>query len=120
MLNVFGLGLGMWLVVLMGAAFALALAVWMASNYVAYRNGTLHVPKTLFIGLTVGASFFVPALGNLDTAFQGMNFWHSLQYLALTWMINNLRQNRGELHRSPFLEDMSKDNTEQKFYLVVV
>jgi hypothetical protein len=116
MLQVFGLSLGMWLVVLMGGTFAIALAVWMFSNYLSYQNGTLHLPKTLFIGLTVGASFFVPALGNLDTAFQGMNFWHSLQYLALTWMINNLRHNRGELQHAPFLEGMSKDNTQQKFY----
>ena len=29
----------------------------------------------------------MPALGNLDTAFQGMNVWHSFQYLALTWLL---------------------------------
>lgn len=40
------------------------------------------------------ASFIAPALGNLDTAFQGMNVWHSLQYLALTWMLNRLRFDR--------------------------
>jgi hypothetical protein len=75
------------------------------------------VPKTLFIALTVVASFFVPALGNLDTAFQGMNVWHSLQYLALTWMLNNLRQRRGELDSSPFVKRMSVDGTARRYYL---
>jgi hypothetical protein len=29
-----------------------------------------------------------------------MNVWHSFQYLALTWMLNHLRQKRSELDRS--------------------
>jgi hypothetical protein len=61
---------------------------------VQWRAGSLNQPKTLFIALTFMTSFFIPALGNLDTAFQGMNVWHSLQYLALTWMLNNVRQER--------------------------
>jgi hypothetical protein len=116
LLNLFGLSLGTWLVVLVSGAFAASLLAWLCSTYRQYQHGTLHIPKTIFIALTVLASFWVPALGNLDTAFQGMNFWHSLQYLALTWMINNLRQSRGQLQNSPFLEKLSKDNTEQRFY----
>ncbi len=116
LMAVFGLSMGPWMVWMAGGAFALFWGMWMIATLQAYQNGSIHWPKTVFVALTVGASFFVPALGNLDTAFQGMNFWHSTQYLALTWMLNNLRHQRGELQHSPFVERMSKDKTMRKFY----
>ena len=82
-----------------------------------WQQGTLNGPKTIFIVLTVIAAFFVPVLGNLDTAFQGMNMWHSFQYLALTWMLNHLRQQRGQLGGSPFVERMSTAGSARRFYL---
>jgi hypothetical protein len=109
--------LGPWMVWLAGGAFGVALVVWLATTIAAWRNGNLHVPKTMFVGFTVIASFFVPALGNLDTAFQGMNVWHSLQYLALTWMLNNIRQGRGELTRSSFVSRLSEDGSARRYYL---
>ena len=78
-LGLVGLSTGAWMWILAGAAFAISLVVWIAKSIAEYRQGTLHKPKTLFIGVTVAASFMVPALGNLDTAFQGMNVWHSFQ-----------------------------------------
>ncbi|HQA70018.1 MAG TPA: hypothetical protein PK801_16950, partial [Aggregatilineales bacterium] len=42
---------------------------------------------------------------------------HSLQYLALTWMLINLRQRRGELEHSPFVERLARDGAARKFYL---
>jgi hypothetical protein len=109
--------LGPWMVWLAGGAFALALVAWLAKTAVEWQEGRLHVPKTVFIALTITAAFFVPALGNLDTAFQGMNVWHSFQYLALTWMLNNLRQGRGELDRSPFVKRLSVDGSARRYYL---
>jgi hypothetical protein len=109
--------LGSWMVWLAGGAFGIALIVWLVTTFAAWRRGDLHIPKTMFVGLTVLASFFVPALGNLDTAFQGMNVWHSLQYLALTWMLNNIRQGRGELTRSNFVSRLSEDGSERRYYL---
>jgi hypothetical protein len=109
--------LGPWMIWLAGGAFALAFAVWVAKSIVEWRRGTLHVPKTVFIALTVTASFFVPALGNLDTAFQGMNVWHSFQYLALTWMLNNMRYERGELKSSTFVQRLSKSGSARRYYL---
>jgi hypothetical protein len=111
------LPLGSWMVYLAGGAFALALAAWIYKSVGEYLQGRLNWPKTLFIALTVTASFFVPALGNLDTAFQGMNVWHSLQYLALTWMLNRIRQQRGDLRTSPLVERLSKDETARRYYL---
>lgn len=109
--------LGPWMVWLAGAAFGAALLLWIGKTVVEARQGVVHWPKTIFIGLTVVASFFVPALGNLDTAFQGMNVWHSFQYLALTWMINNLRWQRGELEKSPFVKRLSGDGSTRSYYL---
>jgi hypothetical protein len=116
-LGLVGLPLGPWMVWVAGGLFSVALAVWLVKTVMEWRGGTLHTPKTLFIALTVTASFFVPALGNLDTAFQGMNVWHSLQYLALTWMLNNLRQRRGDLDASPFVKRLSVDGTARRYYL---
>lgn len=112
-----GLSVGPWMVWLAGGAFAISLTVWIAKSIVEYRQGTLHKPKTLFIAVTVTASFLVPALGNLDTAFQGMNVWHSLQYLALTWMLNHLRQRQGQLDDSPFVKRLSTDGSARRYYL---
>jgi hypothetical protein len=108
---------GMWMVWLAGGAFGIALALWIGKTLTDQAQGRLNAPKTLFIALTVTAAFFVPALGNLDTAFQGMNVWHSLQYLALTWMLNRLRQQRGELEESPFVERLSNEGSARRFYL---
>jgi hypothetical protein len=102
---------------LAGGAFGIALVAWLVDSANQWRQGTLNGPKTFFIALTATAAFFVPALGNLDTAFQGMNVWHSLQYLALTWMLNNLRQQRGELERSPFVKRLSADGSARRYYM---
>jgi hypothetical protein len=111
---------GNWMVWLVGGAFAIAAVFWTAKTIIEWRTGVLHKPKTLFITLTVTAAFFVPALGNLDTAFQGFNVWHSFQYLALTWMLNNLREQRGELNNSPFVERMSTDHSARRFYTFTI
>jgi hypothetical protein len=110
------LPIGPWMVWLAGGAFAIALAWWITKSVMEWRQGTLHVPKTLFIGLTISVSFIVPALGNLDTAFQGMNVWHSFQYLALTWLLINLANRRGQLKNSPFVERLSKTGASKKYY----
>jgi hypothetical protein len=112
----FGLSMGAWMYISSGAVFGLTLILWMVTTVLAWRAGTLHGPKTLFVALTVTASFCVPLMGNLDTAFQGMNFWHSLQYLALTWMLNNVRQKRGELDNSPMVKRLSQDRSARRFY----
>jgi hypothetical protein len=108
--------IGPWMVWLTGAAFGLSLVWWIAKSVKEWREGELHVPKTLFIALTVSVSFIVPALGNLDTAFQGMNVWHSFQYLALTWLLINLANRRGQLKNSPFVERLSETGSSRKYY----
>lgn len=106
-----------WIVYVAGIAFGISLIAFIVKTIYEFRAGTAHVPKVLFIAFTVIASFVVPSLGNLDTAFQGMNVWHSFQYLALTWYVNRLREERGELQKEPLLERLSKDGAAKIFYL---
>jgi len=105
-----------WIVYAAGAAFGLSLLAFLAKSFVEIREGRAHLPKIIFILLTAMASFIVPAMGNLDTAFQGMNVWHSFQYLALTWYINRLRADRGDLKRTPLVERISADGKAKVYY----
>jgi hypothetical protein len=105
-----------WIVYLAATAFGISLLAFIGKSIYEYRNGIAHLPKIVFISFTVIASFIVPALGNLDTAFQGMNVWHSFQYLALTWFANRLRQQRGELDSQPVLERISEPGHARMFY----
>lgn len=105
-----------WVVVLAFLVFGVSLVAFIVKTVKEFRQGTAHIPKVVFISVTVGASFIVPALGNLDTAFQGMNVWHSFQYLALTWYANRLREARGELDRQPILKSISEQGHARQYY----
>jgi hypothetical protein len=99
-----------WLAYLAFAAFFGMLLLFIGKTVVEYRNGRFNLPKTLLISFTVGVMFWTPTMPNMDTAFQGINVWHSFQYLALTWYANRLREQRtgkrlGFLH---LWEDLSK------------
>jgi hypothetical protein len=59
----------------------------------------------------------MPALDNLDTAFQGLNTWHSFQYLALTYYILKLRQQSGDLAKSnPAIDKMASEKRPWRLY----
>ena len=77
--------------------FVISLAGWILKTSVELHNGTVSMPKTLLIGITTVVSFLLPLGSNLDILFQGYNTWHSFQYLFLLWLINRLRDQRGEL-----------------------
>ncbi|HUN65643.1 MAG TPA: hypothetical protein VMW43_06035 [Bacteroidota bacterium] len=79
------------------------------------RSGTAHYPKILLISLTAIVAFFIPAFRNLDVAFQGFNTWHSFQYLGLTYYINRLRHERGEIG-TRFIDNMSTDGKTWRYY----
>ena len=81
----------------MTTIFMVALVAYIIKTVQEYRAGTVNVPKTVFIVLTVLVASTIPALPNLDTAFQGMNTWHSFQYLAITFYIIKIRQEYGNL-----------------------
>jgi hypothetical protein len=80
-----------------GVIFGLFLVAWLGKTALEFHNGSVSVPKTLLIAITTLVSFFLPMGSNLDVLFQGYNTWHSFQYLFLLWLINRLREQRGEL-----------------------
>ncbi len=87
------------------AVFVIALVAFIVKTYREWRGGYIHWPKTVFIVITVAVAFTMPMLKNLDTAFQGLNTWHSFQYLALTIYIVRLRKQSGELAQASKLID---------------
>lgn len=61
------------------------------------REGTLlEVRHQLIVWMAV-LGFAVPLFPNLDSAFQGLNAWHSFQYLGLLWLMNQHSQRRGDV-----------------------
>ncbi len=80
-----------------GGFFALFLTLWIGKTVIEFREHRASLPKTLLIGVTTVVSFLLPMGSNLDVLFQGYNTWHSFQYLFLLWLINRLREQRGEL-----------------------
>ena len=84
-----------WLAALATIVFLGALALFVAKTALEYRAGYVSVPKTVLIGVTAALMFLTPAFPNMDTAFQGINTWHSFQYLALIWYANKLRAEVG-------------------------
>ena len=70
-----------------------------------------------FISLSAALviAFFIPAFRNLDVAFQGFNVWHSVQYLGLTYYINRLRHERGEIG-TKFIDKISEEGKGWAYY----
>src|SRR5215213_7835363 len=98
-----------WFFIAMSFAFGIALIAFLVKTYIEYRDGYINWPKTIFILLTVAVAFTMPALPNLDTAFQGLNTWHSFQYLAITFYIIKIRQEMGQLDTTaPLVARFSK------------
>jgi hypothetical protein len=59
------------------------------------RAGRVHWPKTLHMAVAASLFLVTPTHANLDVAFEGLNVWHSFQYLAIVIQLNRLRQQRG-------------------------
>src|SRR5690606_14306939 len=91
---------------------------FLGKTYIEYRGGYINWPKTIFILLTVAVAFTMPALPNLDTAFQGLNTWHSFQYLALTFYIIKVRQMYGQLSNAPLVERFSKGKDSRGLFVL--
>jgi hypothetical protein len=102
--------------VLAGIVFGMFLVAWIAKTVVEFREDRGSVPKTLLISLTTLVSFCLPMGSNLDLLFQGYNTWHSFQYLFLLWLINRLRDQRGEIE-NPFVQWMVRRPGMSMYYL---
>lgn len=108
-----------WFFVIMSGIFGMALVAYVTKTLVEYRTGYLNIPKTAFIGFTIIIAFTMPALPNLDTAFQGLNTWHSFQYLAITFYIIRIRQQYGNLDKNaPLVSRFTKGKDSRGLYLL--
>jgi hypothetical protein len=96
-----------WLAYLATGAFFILLILFISKTVWEYRNGLFHGPKTLHMSLAALLFFVTPIMNNLDVAFQGLNVWHSFQYLAVVLYLNRLRAERG-LIGSAFVSNLSK------------
>jgi hypothetical protein len=67
--------------------------------------------------ITVCLALLIPSYSGerLEIAFQGFNTWHSFQYLALTWYINTLRRQRGDI-ASPTIRWLSEARRGRFYY----
>jgi hypothetical protein len=107
------------LIYLAWLAFAVTLSLWIAKTVGEAREGRLNYTKTVFIGLTAGAAFLIPTFNQLDVSFQGMNAWHSCQYLAIIWLVNTQRKQRGLISNSAVRGISGSEHT-LRFYLTLV
>ncbi len=99
-----------------GVVFGVFLVAWVVKTTAEFREGRANVPKTLLIGITTVVSFLLPMGSNLDVLFQGYNTWHSFQYLFLLWLINRLREQRGEID-NPFVRRLVRRDSMGAYYL---
>lgn len=95
-----------WLGPLAAAGFFTFLILFIVKTVWEWRNELFHGPKTLHMSLAAGLFFVTPVLPNLDVAFQGLNVWHSFQYLAVVLYLNQVRSERG-LIGSEFVSKVS-------------
>ena len=104
-----------WFFILVSLVFGIALISYVAKSIYEYHHGILNMPKFAFVSLTVIVAFLTPLLPNLDTAFQGLNTWHSFQYLAITFYIIKIRQMVGDLDESaPLVARFSRRTTDAR------
>lgn len=104
-----------WLFVTLSMIFTISLLAYIFKTVDEWRNNRINLPKTAFIVITVIVAFFTPFLPNLDTAFQGLNTWHSFQYLAITFYIIKIRQLYGDLDKdAPLVAKFSAQTKDSK------
>ena len=96
-----------WLPWLVTAAFLTFLIAFAVKTLWELRSGLFHGPKTLHMSIAALLFFATPFLPNLDVAFEGLNVWHSFQYLAVVLYLNRLRTERG-LVGSAFVANLSR------------
>jgi len=108
-----------WFFYAMTGVFLAAVVAFLWKSYQEHQAGVLNIPKTTFILFTITIAFILPALPNLDTAFQGLNTWHSFQYLAITFYIIKVRAAYGNLNQTaPLVQRFSRSKDSRGLYLL--
>lgn len=84
------------------ALFLAACAVFAWKSLRDRRDGTLIKHRFRLVLLMASLGSTVPLLPNLDSAFQGLNAWHSFQYLGLAWLMNRRSYDKREIRTGLF------------------
>ena len=84
------------------ALFVVACVVFAWKSLRESRNGTLIKHRFRLVLLMAVLGSTVPLLPNLDSAFQGLNAWHSFQYLGLCWLMNRRSYAKQEINTGLF------------------
>jgi hypothetical protein len=108
-----------WAIPAANAVFLGALTLFVGKTYLEVQQRRANFPKTLLMTISICIAYVIPTADNLDVAFQGMNVWHSFQYLGLTWYLNRMRQEHGEV-TSAVVNRVSGSNRGPQFYLLNV
>lgn len=108
-----------WLAGIVFAIFFVAATAFALRTLWEIRSGRFALPRTLLLGLTAPIAFLVPTVENLDVALQGLNLWHSTQYIGLVYLMNEYRKAEGAIS-SPLVAWMSGAGNGLVYYGFVV
>lgn len=92
------------------ALFGVVALLWISKTLLEWRRGALNVPRAILVGATSLIAFLVPAAASgtrLELAFQTVNVWHSIQYLAIVWLVLAAKKRSSGQKLSPFLAAVS-------------
>jgi len=95
--------------------FVLSLMLFAIKTARERREGTLIRNRFHLVSAMAVAGALTPLFPNLDTSFQGLNTWHSFQYLGLLWLMNRNSYERGEI-RSKLFERVARRDQHWRFY----
>jgi hypothetical protein len=96
-------------------AFAASLVLFAIKTRRELATGTLIKSRFQLVLCMAVLGAAVPLFPNLDSAFQGLNAWHSFQYLGILWLMNKKSQARGEIKNRAFDLIMAPDHG-RRFY----
>lgn len=99
--------------------FAVAVALFVVKSARERREGRLQQQRYQLVSWMAVLGFLVPLFPDLDSSFQGMNAWHSFQYLGLLWLMNRKSQDRGEI-KNRFFDSFMGEGRHWRFYLTAL
>lgn len=102
-----------WIAITVLFVVAAALFAWKSVRE--HRAGTLIKQRFRLVLAMAVLGSTVPLLPNLDSAFQGLNAWHSFQYLGLAWLMNRRSDDKGEIRSGMFTRLMG-EGSHWRFY----
>lgn len=97
------------------ALFLVVVALFAWKSWDQHRRGTLLRPRFVLVATAGGLCFLAPLVPNLDTAFQGLNAWHSFQYLGLAWLMNR-RSFDDRRIESRWIQSLSAPGRQWRYY----